>query len=374
MLQLGAYIHLHRARTPTGVGKHIIHMLGALEQRGDVELSMLVPEDLLAGARAEGYTDLPDRLATRSLPIRRAWLERRWRFSRGPSLSRWWAGGDWIYCPFEVPARSSRTPVATTMHGIHWFDPDYPGYSSWSRRKDRLYWRSILRPMLRRSRLVFTVSNYLRGRAIELVGADPERTVVVGNGVERCFYDAAERPVGQGPLSAERPYLLVIGGLSDIKGGDRILGLARRLAEDGRELKIVVAGRSEPPYDAQIEQTTHIRSLGYVDSERLAGMARDAVALLHLTRYDTFGIPCAEAMAAGTPVIAANHSSLPEVIGGGGVLVEGDDLHAVCDAVAAIDGETEYRERLATQALEEAKRHTWEACAARVVDALRRFA
>jgi alpha-1,3-rhamnosyl/mannosyltransferase len=76
--------------------------------------------------------------------------------------------------------------------------------------------------------------------------------------------------------------------------------------------------------------------LGFVPDARLAAVCRDAAAFVFPSRYEGFGAPVVEAMAAGLPVIAADATALPEVVGAGGLLVDPDDPAAWAEAISLV--------------------------------------
>ena len=103
-----------------------------------------------------------------------------------------------------------------------------------------------------------------------------------------------------------------------------------------------------------------MRSLGYVDEEDLPGLYAGAAAFAMPSLYEGFGLPCLEAMACGTPVVAADRSSLPETCGDAALLVDPDDAEAFAQALltAALDADT--RERLVAAGLQRARRFSWD--------------
>ena len=111
---------------------------------------------------------------------------------------------------------------------------------------------------------------------------------------------------------------------------------------------------------------------GFVTDDELAALLFHADAMLFLSRYEGFGIPAAEAMAAGLPVVASATSSLPEVCGDAGVLVDPDDAQAAADALAGLLASDEVRRRHAALGREQAEKFAPERHAEKVLSAYRR--
>ena len=100
------------------------------------------------------------------------------------------------------------------------------------------------------------------------------------------------------------------------------------------------------------------RRLGYVPEDGLPALYGNAAALAMPSLYEGFGLPCVEAMACGTPVVASDAAALPEACGGAALLADPTDPAAFAEALLAAVG-TE-RERLRSAGLERARQLTWE--------------
>jgi glycosyltransferase involved in cell wall biosynthesis len=243
-----------------------------------------------------------------------------------------------------------------------------PWYDAQENRKARrgiqIRWRKILA----RAQLIPTVSEFLKQRITALFGTDPAKIVVVGNGVEEEFFAARRMPVAD---AKGRPYLLVVGGLTQRKGAEYVFQLAQELARRDPAVEIRVAGISEAPYDRLAKQHPNIVELGYQGIDRLPTLLRQSVALLFLSRYDTFGIPSVEAMAAGTPVIAAHFAALPEVVGDAGIVLDPTQSGQIADIVHLLVREPSYRDQFIEKGFRRAEQFHWSAAVARLHEALR---
>jgi glycosyltransferase involved in cell wall biosynthesis len=129
---------------------------------------------------------------------------------------------------------------------------------------------------------------------------------------------------------------------------------SRELARDGIELVLAGSGR---PYLRGAQAT--LRRLGYVAEEDLPGLYAGARALAMPSLYEGFGLPCLEAMACGTPVVAASAGALPETVGDAGLLVEPQDAPGFAQALAAAAGDEAVRKRLISAGRERAGALTW---------------
>ncbi len=113
----------------------------------------------------------------------------------------------------------------------------------------------------------------------------------------------------------------------------------------------------------------HVRFIGWVDEEDKPALYTLAEALVFPSLYEGFGLPVLEAMACGTPVIAANAASLPELVGDAGLLVAPRDVEGLAEAMLHVLEDAELKAELSRQAQEKALRFTWDEVARTTLDA-----
>jgi glycosyltransferase involved in cell wall biosynthesis len=101
---------------------------------------------------------------------------------------------------------------------------------------------------------------------------------------------------------------------------------------------------------------------GYVAEDDLAPLYSGALAFVYPSLYEGFGLPPLEAMQCGTPVITSNTSSLPEVVGDAGIMVDPLDQDALCDALSRVHGSAALRRELSRRSLARARQFSWERC------------
>jgi glycosyltransferase involved in cell wall biosynthesis len=190
-------------------------------------------------------------------------------------------------------------------------------------RAKRLYHRSFTMRSLQRARMIITVSESTRQDAIKLAGVAAERVQTVYPCIDERFSNVIEEEE-VASFRQERGlsggFLLYLGTLEPRKNLVRLIEAYGRLrAEYGIGEKLVIAGGRGWLYDAILEkvQTLGLGSEvilpGYVADEERALWYHAASAFVYPSLYEGFGLPVAEALACGTPVVTSNVSSLPEV-------------------------------------------------------------
>ena len=218
----------------------------------------------------------------------------------------------------------------------------------------------------RRAMAVITVSQFSRRELIELAGLDPGRLTVIPGGVNARFTPDADPAPAAARLGLSRPYVLTIATDDRRKNLEKLAPVAAALAREGMEL--VWAG-DRRPYFAAAAAAAGVRSLGYVDDAELPGLYAGARAFVLASRYEGFGLTCLEAMACGTPVVAADRAALPETCGDAGLLVDPDDPDAITGAVLRAATDAALRGELRGRGLARAGQFSWDETAGRV-DAL----
>lgn len=372
-MRVAAFVHVSRTLhtwEQTGVGKHIDNMVPRLAAAPGVDLCVLTAQEDLT---PDG--GLPAESSLAGIPVRpvtwpRRLVEMSWALLDYPAAERWTGPVDWVYCPADayVSRRSAR--LAVTIHSVLWFERELP----WYRELRRVRW--AYRPRYyrckKRADVIFTVSEFLKGRLIDLFGMPADRIVIVGNGVEDGYFQASPLV---GPLAVkvgDRPYVLVVGELAPHKGIDYVFALAEALLRRNSEVQILVAGTIKEPYSTQAREHPNIRQLGYVGLHTgLPGLLHSSVALLLLSRHESFGIPAAEAMAAGTPAIVSHFAALPEVVGDAGLVVDPTRPDDLADLVEMLHRDGRQREEYVNRGRRRAEAFRWQYCADRALAAMR---
>jgi glycosyltransferase involved in cell wall biosynthesis len=212
-------------------------------------------------------------------------------------------------------------------------------------------WQGFVLPRVARSaRMVITVSEFSREEIAERLGA--ERIAVIPPGVDERFRPDAESHIHE-------RYILVVGTDIARKNLAALAGAAE--VARARGLRLLAAGGARGY--AKAHDAPGVERLGYVPDDRLPGLYAGAEALLMPSLHEGFGLPCIEAMAAGTPVVATPYAALPETCGDAALLAEPDQL------AEALEQALDDPEPLRARGRERARLFDWDQTA-RATDAL----
>ncbi|HIE38916.1 MAG TPA: glycosyltransferase family 1 protein [Anaerolineales bacterium] len=292
-------------------------------------------------------------------------------------------GVDVAHVPYWAPPLLPSVPAVVTVHDlIPLLLREYRGGP-----RVRAY-TALVAAAAQRAALVLTDSEAARRDILACLDLPPERVWTVHLAAAPCFRpdpdpeDETVRVRHGLPLR----YILYLGGF-DVRKNVRTALAAYTWAGPviGEDCPLVVAGRlperdtpftPDPRRQAQALglEPGWVRFIGPVAEEEKPALYRGAVAFLFPSRYEGFGLPPLEAMACGTPVVGSDTTSIPEVVGDAGVLVDPDDAAGMAGAAIQLAEDPDFRAELSRRALAQAARFSWERTARETLAAYRRVA
>ena len=352
-----------RKLTDYGIGAYVRNLLEAIARNPQSE-----------GYRFRVYVRPADRPSVPPLPERFEIVE---EDSPGYSISElttfawrlWRDRLDLFHATHYVIPPLARARAVVTIHDIiHVLYPQFLPH-----RAALIYARVMIRRALRRADRIITVSNNSKRDLVDYFGISPARIDVIYNGVAGRF--RADLPEGESGRVADkyglpRPYLLFLGGEKPHKNVRNVL---RAFAEARRARALphalVLAGpmpknRSRvEALIAALDLGAHVTRPGVVPEEDLPGLFAGADAFLYPTLYEGFGLPVAEAMACGVPVLTSSTSALQEIAGGYAYLVDPMDVDAIARGIVDLATDPERRREYAELGRRRAADFSWERAA-----------
>jgi len=233
-------------------------------------------------------------------------------------------------------------PIALMVQDLSFLHlPD--AYPRWTRQRlTRLVGRQA-----RRAAAVLTVSEFCRHDLIDSFGLAPDRVHVVPNTVDVPLPLPADRRAralaGLAEHNIGGPFLLYLGNLHPRKNVARTIRAfleARRIDAALHQHQLVIAGGrwwgTGEAAAAASAPAGSVAFLGRVDDDTRQLLLEQADALLYLSRFEGFGLPPLEAMAASTPVLASDAAAVPEVTGGAAMLVDPEHDYAIIEGIRSI--------------------------------------
>ena len=233
-----------------------------------------------------------------------------------------------------------------------------------------------LRHAARAADRIICVSNHAAGDVTARLGVAPDRIAVVPHGISARFVplaDPARRAAVRERYGVGAGGRLVsfVGTAQPRKRIDVAVDAVRRLHADGVPVTLVIAGRRRPGYAADWLDAPppFVRLAGELPAQDLVELYGASDVMVSPSSFEGFGLTFVEAMACGCPVVGVAATSVPEVVGDGGVLVERPDAALVADALARLLRDDAFRADVARRALARAGTLSWRRAAEQTRDA-----
>ena len=276
-----------------------------------------------------------------------------------------------LHEPNYVPQRFAG-PVVVTIHDLTTFM--FPRFHPVL----RVCWaRSFRRRMLAADHIL-TVSQHSKQDIVDYFHVPEEKITVTYLGCPSI--DNSEDAPEQADLVLSRfsiraPFILNVGTLEPRKNINRLLEAFALFGKSsaGREFKLVLAGGAGWALNdlqqriASCGVTEKVVVTGYVSKSDLSILYRRALAFVYPSLYEGFGLPPLEAMAHGTPVIVSNTSSLPEVVGDAGIMVDPWSTESIAAALNLVSQSDRLRQEMRLKGLSRAAQFSWDRCAAQTM-------
>jgi glycosyltransferase involved in cell wall biosynthesis len=354
---------------PGGYKSYIGNLAPALVQVDDENEYVLYTDrpasaGLLPDARNVRLRPLPGTLPLVGVPLREQFL-----LPLGMMRDR----VDVMHSPFPTAPVATRCPFVLTVYDTIWRSA--PPFSRRSPRRLAmwLYTRALPMLVVRRARAVLTISRSAKEEIVHNLGLPEERVHVVypaAAPLYRALDDVQEQERVRRTFGLDAHFILAIGSADPRKNVPRLIEAYARLGADLRRRHALVIvwthallqGRAAALVE-ELGVQDRVHFLQGVSDEDLARLYRSAALFVFPSLYEGFGLPPLEAMACGTPVVAADNSSIPEAVGDAAVQVDSRDVEALACAMARVLGDGELREELRARGLARARTFSWERCA-----------
>lgn len=340
----------------TGIGWYTHHLLRAFEEvdknwTGHLFLNE-IPPDLFT-----------DRLKYRCFPFpRTVRLRRIWEDLILPGMLRTLSPDIW-HSPLSVIPPFGQFPKVATVHDVAFLH--FPEILP---RAYRSYWTRHTRRACQNADRILAVSESTRRDLIDFFPGCADRVEVVPEAADP-FYNhvpnAEERMTVLSRHALSPGFLLFVGTLEPRKNLGFLIRAYTRLAESWRDCPPLVITGGKGWLQADLVSTIEssperFRLVGYLERKDLRVLYREAGVVLVPSLYEGFGLPAIEAMACGGMVLASAVSSLPEVVGEGGMLLPIDDPNRWTEAIRDLLSSPDRQDRYRKSGPQQAQKFSWQ--------------
>jgi len=353
-----------------GIGRYVRELTAALATEDPVTDYRL----FVAGAKREQLPHPPrPNFDWRTTILTPRWLARIWQRAQLPLPVEIITGPVDLFhaTDFVLPPTLPRTRSLLTVHDLSFLR--VPDAASPSLRR---YLEAVAPRSVERADHVLADSQATKDDLIEIYRTPANKISVLYSGVDARFGPVTDQMTLKAVLDKhnlrDKKYVLSVGTVQPRKNYSGAIRALSRIRDQGIDLHYAVAGGpgwlEDEMYrsirETAMEDRVHI--LGFVPDEDLPALYSGARALLAVSLYEGFGLPVLEAMACGTPVITSNLSSLPEVAGDAGILVNPLDNEAISDAIMKTLTDAALRQQLVAAGFERVKRFSWASAASQL--------
>lgn len=278
---------------------------------------------------------------------------------------------EWLFSPANTGPVWVRRQLVT----IHDLSPlEHP---EWFARGFALWYRWLWPVLARRVQGILTDSDFSRQRIMTRLQVPPEKVRVVPVGVDAetfCPVSPARSGSVRAKYGLSKDFLLFVGSIQPRKNLSRLIAAWETHSREFSDLELVVAGTMGPQFHAHtlpLARDSSVRFLGYIPDAELPALYAAALGLVHPSLYEGSGLTVLEAMACGCPVLAANNTALPEVIGDAGMFFNPYDETEMAACLHTFLSTQQAGYRLKGQ--ERARHFTWKQACDKFHEALHQF-
>lgn len=266
-----------------------------------------------------------------------------------------------FFSPGFHPPLFNHTPTVFCIHDLaHLRVPEMATLPK------RLYYAAVVKRAVHFAHVVVTVSRFSRREILHWSNTRKDNIIVVGNGVSEHFTPQGVR------FEPGFPYLFAISNPKPHKNIPRLLQALAR-SDIPRHIHLLLSGRMDPGWAGLIRTLGldgRVACTGPIPESDLPSCYRGALAVVVPSLYEGFGLPVVEAMACGTPVLAARAAALPETAGDAALYCDPYDHLDIAANIALLLQCAHLREHLRARGLERAKMYSWTKAAAALQDIL----
>ncbi|MCX6745582.1 MAG: glycosyltransferase family 1 protein [Candidatus Parcubacteria bacterium] len=262
----------------------------------------------------------------------------------------------------------------TTIHDI--IPVFFPGHKQKSWLRKRAYQLTI-KASLRKSAKIIAGSNFTKQELIKHFKVEPEKISVIYLGIENDFKvmtEYAKIKELKDKYKITKPFIFFISAWRNHKNFEGLIRAFDLIKKDGLDYQLVLAGQEDihyPNIKSAINQASFKNDIitpGFIAEEELPLFYNTADLVVIPSFYEGFGLVGLEAMACGTPVIASNTASSPEILGQAALYFEPKDPKAIADTIVKVLTNPELQADLKQRGFQQIQKYSWSDCAQKTLE------
>ena len=366
----------------SGVGQYILGILKGMDEIVDQakytgkpypEITVIIPRDMVAKFYSFGLRHLKHK----TLPVSFRVLSALWYRGLTPPIDLWCGQGTYLF-PRFVDMR-----LAFSKSTLVVFDLSYEHYRQYSDEKNALFLSKGVRRSVANAQKVIAISQNAKREIEEFYGLKAGKVVVATPATDpRLFYRRSDREIKdvKHKYEIEGDYVLSLSNLEPRKNVEVLIDaycrLPKRITNKTALLLVGVNGwKTEKLFKKIVKKVDAgyniVRPAEYVRDQDKPAIISGAKVLVYPSHYEGFGMPPLEGLACGVPVITSNNSSLPEVVGNVGVMIDSTNRDELYDKLLGqLTNNEKETQQVRLSGPERARQFSWVKSARVILDAM----
>ncbi len=282
---------------------------------------------------------------------------------------------DLFHSPCMTAPMNLPCPLVVTVHDMIWaFPKNFTSRNSWSLKRRFIDWYNYIIPKysIRHAAAIITVSQASKKSIVESLGMKPELVTVTYEAAGSSFQPISDMKcleAVRNKYNLSSDYILALGSADPRKNIKSLIAAYGQLPTGIKEKYQLAIIWTHPFLSEELSKQVVdlglencVRFLRQVSNEDLVLLYNSASLFVFPSRYEGFGLPLLEAMACGVPVVAANNSSIPEVVGDAGLLVDAQDPNGLAEAIFQVLTDKDLELNLRKKGHMRATQFSWDRC------------
>ncbi|MBI4744908.1 MAG: glycosyltransferase family 4 protein [Actinobacteria bacterium] len=271
---------------------------------------------------------------------------------------------------FAAPVFLPCSSIMTIHDLIHLNFPDL--FS----RKVRIYYEEVVKRAALRMKKIIAVSESSKKDIIKWLNLDPDKIVVIYNGVSRIYHPTEDENTlnsVKNKFGISKRFILFVGNRKPHKNILRLIE-AFKILKNKVDCSLLIITDNDSRFTEpeekvlELDLSNDVIISGPVENEELPLLYSAADVFILPSLCEGFGLPALEAMSCGTPVVASETSSLPEVIGSAGILIDPYDVNSIADALEKILEDDVLRKEMIKRGYSQAAKFNWRDTAGKTLE------
>ena len=274
---------------------------------------------------------------------------------------------DLLHCTSNTAPIFTDIPLILTLHDIIFLEPKSSKNKSLYQNLGFYYRKYVVPKIISKCKKIITVSQFECNRIKEFLKVDEDKITYIYNGFNDHFKVLDDKnPDLKNKYIKEDNYIFFLGNTDPKKNLRRtVKAYSIYLKQSSQKLPLLIADFNPDDLNLLLKElklqeiSNHVRCFKYINNKDLAVIYNNATIFLYTSLRESFGIPILESLSCGTPVIAGNTSSMPEILGSDGIFADPYNEVDISKKILLLENNKDVYEKQIKYGLERVKSFSW---------------